>query len=164
MTMADVSQKIIDDIKSIDFFKHCGTQQECLYPNITYVSDDVMEKSISSLAWENYRLEQANQMSVYLFKNANQDFQYWNDYAKAFKAKWADIEPSIYQAMTKQQLNTDVMASIQWDFIHYYIMKSFYRHKLPKFFEQLFLIYQSGFLPCGADDYHNIKYPNILIY
>lgn len=160
----ELCQNIFDDIQKIDFFKQCSTQNECLYHNIRYVNYDVMEQSISSVAWENYSLEQANQMSEYLFKKANKDFQYWNDYAQAFKSKWASIEPAVYQAMKEKQLPTDIMATVQWDLIHYYILKSFYRHKLPKFFEHLFLIYQSGFLPCGVDDDKNFDDPIILIY
>ncbi|STZ63030.1 Uncharacterised protein [Moraxella lacunata] len=164
MQNTKLCQNIFDDIQKIAFFKQCSTQKECLYKNIRYVDYDIMEKSINSLAWENYTLEQANQMSEYLFKKANQDFQCWNDYAETFRSQWATFEPIVYQAIKDKQLPIDIMVSVQWDLGHYYIMKSFYRHKLPKFFEYLFLIYQSGFLPCGIDDYENFDDPIILIY
>lgn len=164
MKKLQFSQESFDLVKEISFFEKCGTQAHCLYENVIFVSRETMEKSINSTKWEDYTLEQSNILTEYLDSKAQNDYQNWNKFVAEFKTQWTEIKPSICQKIADFHLPSQIITDIEWNLLHFVVLKSFVPHRLSPFFEHLFLIYQSGFLPCGADDYKNLKNAPILIF
>ena len=157
----------IEKIKDIDFFKNCGSQGTLNNVHIEFVDKITASKTGGSIEWENYTLEQANEITSFLDNKAQLDYNlYWNEYVDEFKKYWdSEIYKGMLEVTKKIDINNELLiTSAQWDLLHYVMEESYKKYNIPTFFYKLFSIYEAGHYPCGVKDYSELKNPIILVY
>ena len=141
---------MINELINIDFLKE---ERETSLPITQLKSVKEAEKNINSLKWENFVLEKDGDFSVYLFKNHSDIYKHWNELANNAKE---EIIPQIEEGLDRLIADNELLASmksqIEFDIIGLAIYLTI-KKKLPQaestFFDDLYALYQAGYIPCG---------------
>ena len=101
-------------------------------------------------------LEARNELTVFLARDANQQ---WNTITRQAKAEVVQpLTEKFWQPYAQQhELDTNFLHSVQWDVLAL-CMEHAYRQQrgLPQFFHALIKVYAAGHMPCG---WEGGKYP-----
>lgn len=148
--------KIYDDViislKNIDFLKE---ERATNLPIIQLKTVKDAEKSINSLKWENFVLEKDGDFSAYLFKNHSAIYKHWNSLAISAKEEIIpEIEARLDNLIADSKLLESMKDQIKFDIvglaIYLTIKKEIPQAESP-FFEDLYALYQAGYIPCGYE-------------
>ena len=146
--------KIYDDViislKNIDFLKE---ERATNLPIIQLKTVKDAEKSINSLKWENFVLEKDGNFSAYLSKNHSDMYKHWNSLAISAKEEIIpQIEARLDNLIADSKLLESMKDQIKFDIvglaIYLTIKKEIPQAESP-FFDDLYALYQAGYIPCG---------------
>ena len=148
--------KIYDDViislKNIDFLKE---ERATNIPIIQLKTVKDAEKSINSLKWENFVLEKDGDFSAYLSKNHSDMYKHWNSLAISAKEEIIpQIEAQLENLIAEGKLQASMKDQIKFDIvglaIYLTIKKEIPQAESP-FFDDLYALYQAGYIPCGYE-------------
>ena len=148
--------KIYDDViislKNIDFLKE---ERAINLPIIQLKTVKDAEKSINSLKWENFVLEKDGDFSAYLSKNHSDMYKHWNSLAISAKEEIIpQIEAQLENLIAEGKLQASMKDQIKFDIvglaIYLTIKKEIPQAETP-FFNDLYALYQAGYIPCGYE-------------
>ena len=148
--------KIYDDVinalKNIDFLKE---ERAINLPIIQLKTLKDAEKSINSLKWENFVLEKDGDFSAYLFKNHSAIYKHWNSLAISAKEEIIpEIEARLDNLIADSKLLESMKDQIKFDIVSLAIYLTI-KKEIPQaespFFDDLYALYQAGYIPCGYE-------------
>jgi hypothetical protein len=166
MKKPEFSTLAIDEIFQIDFFSEVGIYNETMPEKFILIDNKLeVEKLILLDDWAAYREEKSAEVTSYLNnKDINFYNEYWNVFVRRFKEIWnTKLESKISNSLLQKNLASEILIQVRWDLLNYVMVQSYQSLKPPKFFLELFNIYQLGHLPCGVNDSKNKDF-NFLIY
>ena len=146
--------KIYDDVinalKNIDFLKE---ERAINLPIIQLKTLEDAEKSINSLKWENFVLEKDGDFSAYLSKNHSDMYKHWNSLAISAKEEIIpQIEARLDNLIADSKLLESMKDQIKFDIVGlaiYLTIKKEIPQAKSQFFDELYALYQAGYIPCG---------------
>ena len=146
--------KIYDDVinalKNIDFLKE---ERAINLPIIQLKTLKDAEKSINSLKWENFVLEKDGDFSAYLSKNHSDMYKHWNSLAISAKEEIIpQIEAQLENLIAEGKLQESMKDQIKFDIVGlaiYLTIKKEIPQAKSQFFDELYALYQAGYIPCG---------------
>ena len=146
--------KIYDDVinalKNIDFLKE---ERAINLPIIQLKTLKDAEKSINSLKWENFVLEKDGDFSAYLSKNHSDMYKHWNSLAISAKEEIIpQIEARLDNLIADSKLLESMKVQIKFDIVGlaiYLTIKKEIPQAKSQFFDELYALYQAGYIPCG---------------
>ena len=148
--------KIYDDViislKNIDFLKE---ERATNLPIIQLKTVKDAEKSINSLKWENFVLEKDGDFSAYLSKNHSDMYKHWNSLAISAKEEIIpQIEAQLENLIAEGKLQASMKDQIKFDIVSLAIYLTI-KKEIPQaespFFDDLYALYQAGYIPCGYE-------------
>ena len=143
---------VINALKVLDFLKE---ERVTNLPIIQLKSVKDAEKSINSLKWENFVLEKDGDFSVYLFKNHSDIYKHWNSLAISAKEEIIpEIEARLDNLITEGKLIASMKDQIKFDIVGlaiYLTIKKMVPQAESPFFDELYALYQAGYIPCGYE-------------
>lgn len=146
--------KIYDDVinalKNIDFLKE---ERAINLPIIQLKTLKDAEKSINSLKWENFVLEKDGDFSAYLSKNHSDMYKHWNSLSISAKEEIIpQIEARLDNLIADSKLLESMKDQIKFDIVGlaiYLTIKKEIPQAKSQFFDELYALYQAGYIPCG---------------
>lgn len=141
---------VINEIINIDFLKE---ERETSLPITQLKTVKEVEKNINSLKWENFVLEKDGDFSVYLFKNHSDIYKHWNSLAISAKEEIIpEIEARLDDLIAEGKLVASMKDQIRFDIVGLAIYLTI-KKEIPQaestFFDDLYALYQAGYIPCG---------------
>ena len=151
--------KIYDDVIksliSLPFLKE-NRETTILIKQINRLKE--AEKNINSLKWENFVLEKDGDFSVYLFKNQSDIYKHWNSPAHSAKEEIIpEIEARLDNLIAEGKLVASMKDQIIFDIIGlaiYLTIKKEVPQAESTFYDDLYALYQAGYIPCGYTKGH----------
>ena len=141
---------VINEIINIDFLKE---ERETSLPITQLKTVKEAEKNINSLKWENFVLEKDGDFSVYLFINHSDIYKHWNSLANNAKEEIIpEIEARLDNLVGEGKLVASMKDQILFDIIGlaiYLTIKKEVPQVESRFFDDLYALYQAGYIPCG---------------
>ena len=146
--------KINDDvIKSLISIPFLNGSRETTVPIKQIKKLQEAEKNINSLKWENFVLEKDGDFSVYLFKNQSDIYKHWTSLANNAKEEIIpEIEARLDNLVGEGKLVASMKDQILFDIIGlaiYLTIKKEVPQVESRFFDDLYALYQAGYIPCG---------------
>ena len=141
---------VINELINIDFLKE---ERATNLPITQLKTVKEAEKNINSLKWENFVLDKRGDFTVYLFKNHGDIYKHWNELVDSVKEEIIpQIKESLDNLIAEGQLVASMKDQIEFDFIGLAIYLTI-KKELPQaestFFDDLYALYQAGYIPCG---------------
>ena len=145
-----IHSDVINELINIDFLKE---ERETSLPITQLKTVKEAEKNINSLKWENFVLEKDGDFSVYLFKNHSDIHKHWNELANNAKEEIIpEIEARLDKLIAYSKLLASMRSQIEFDIVGLAIYLTI-KKELPQaestFFDDLYALYQAGYIPCG---------------
>ncbi|MBC6308209.1 hypothetical protein HCJ66_01450 [Listeria sp. FSL L7-1582] len=107
-------------------------------------------KSINSLKWENLCLEERGTFTAFLSNNNRDLFRNWNHLTAEVKEKIIPItEEKLDKLISEGYLLEDMKSQIKFDIVNITLYKSYSSVVRSDFYELMYSIYLSGYIPCG---------------
>ncbi|MCY7221091.1 hypothetical protein [Streptococcus cristatus] len=145
-----IHSDVINELINIDFLKE---ERETSLPITQLKSVKEAEKNINSLKWENFVLDKGGDFSVYLFKNHSDIYKHWNELVDSAKEEIIpEIEARLDNLITEGKLVASMKDQIKFDIIgiaRYLTIKNVVPQAESTFFDDLYALYQAGYIPCG---------------
>ena len=146
--------KIYDDVIksliSLPFLKE-NRETTILIKQINRLKE--AEKNINSLKWENFVLEKGGDFSVYIFKNHSDIHKHWNSLGISAKEEIIpEIEARLDNLIGEGKLVASMKDQIIFDIIgiaRYLTIKKEVPQAESTFYDDLYALYQAGYIPCG---------------
>ena len=146
---------VINELINIDFLKE---ERETSLPITQLKTVKEAEKNINSLQWENFVLEKGGDFSVYIFKNHSDIHKHWNSLGISAKEEIVpEIEARLDNLIAESKLLASMKDQIKFDIIgiaRYLTIKSVVPQAESTFFDDLYALYQAGYIPCGYTKGH----------
>ena len=145
-----IHSDVINELINIDFLKE---ERETSLPITQLKTVKEAEKNINSLKWENFVLDKRGDFTVYLFKNHGDIYKHWNELVDSVKEEIIpEIEARLDNLIAESKLVASMKDQIKFDIISLAIYLTI-KKKLPQaestFFDDLYALYQAGYIPCG---------------
>ena len=145
-----IHSDVINELIDIDFLKE---ERETNIPITQLKTVKEAEKNINSLQWENFVLEKGGDFSVYIFKNHSDIHKHWNSLGISAKEEIVpEIEARLDNLIAESKLLASMKDQIKFDIIgiaRYLTIKSVVPQAESTFFDDLYALYQAGYIPCG---------------
>ena len=145
-----INDDVIKSLISLPFLKE-NRETEIPIKQIKRLKE--AEKNINSLKWENFVLEKDGDFSVYLFKNQSDIYKHWNSLANSAKEEIIpEIEARLDNLIGEGKLVASMKDQIIFDIIDlaiYLTIKNVVPQAESTFYDDLYALYQAGFIPCG---------------
>ncbi len=145
----EITKKVIDDIRAINFLSHDGKDIVKRCRRIERL-DEALE-SINSLKWETITLEESGDLTAYLAVNEKELYNAnWNKLVVKIKdVVIPTIDRKIDELVQAGRLLEDMRAQIRYDIITIIMAKTFAEYFVSDFFNLLGDVYTAGYIPCG---------------
>lgn len=145
-----IHSDVINELINIDFLKE---ERETSLPITQLKTVKESEKNINSLKWENFVLDKRGDFTVYLFKNDGDMYKHWNELVESAKKEIIpQIEEGLDKLITDSKLLASMKSQIEFDIIGLALYLTI-KKELPQaestFFDDLYALYQAGYIPCG---------------
>ena len=141
---------VINSLISLPFLKE-NRETTILIKQINRLKE--AEKNINSLKWENFVLEKGGDFSVYIFKNHSDIHKHWNSLGISAKEEIIpEIEARLDNLIGEGKLVASMKDQIIFDIIGlaiYLTIKKEVPQAESTFFDDLYALYQAGYIPCG---------------
>mgnify|MGYP000988464503 CR=1 FL=1 len=145
-----IHSDVINELINIDFLKE---KRETSIPITQLKTVKEAEKNINSLKWENFVLDKRGDFTVYLFKNHGDIYKHWNELVDSVKEEIIpQIKESLDNLIAEGQLVASMKDQIEFDFIGlaiYLTIKNVVPQAESTFYDDLYALYQAGYIPCG---------------
>ena len=141
---------MINELINIDFLKE---ERATNLPITQLKTVKEAEKNINSLKWENFVLDKRGDFTVYLFKNHSDIYKHWNELADSAKEEIIpEIEARLDNLIEESKLLASMKDQIKFDIVGLAIYLTI-KKEIPQaestFFDDLYALYQAGYIPCG---------------
>ncbi|RSI14013.1 hypothetical protein D8869_03815 [Streptococcus sanguinis] len=140
---------VINSLISLPFLKE-NRETTILIKQINRLKE--AEKNINSLKWENFVLEKGGDFSVYIFKNHSDIHKHWNSLGISAKEEIIpEIEARLDNLIGEGKLVASMKDQILFDIIgiaRYLTIKKEVPQAESTFFDDLYALYQAGYIPC----------------
>ena len=145
-----IHSDVINELIDIDFLKE---ERETNIPITQLKTVKEAEKNINSLKWENFVLDKRGDFTVYLFKNHSDIYKHWNELVDSAEEEIIpEIEARLDNLIAEGKLVASMKDQIEFDFIGLAIYLTI-KKEIPQaestFFDDLYALYQAGYIPCG---------------
>ena len=145
-----IHSDVINELISIDFLKE---ERETNIPITQLKTVKEAEKNINSLKWENFVLDKRGDFTVYLFKNHSDIYKHWNELVDSVKEEIIpEIEARLDNLIEESKLLASMKDQIKFDIVGLAIYLTI-KKEIPQaestFFDDLYALYQAGYIPCG---------------
>ena len=145
-----IHSDVINELINIDFLKE---ERETSLPITQLKTVKEAEKNINSLKWENFVLDKRGDYTVYLFKNHSDIYKHWNELVDSVKEEIIpEIEARLDNLIAERKLVASMKDQIKFDIVGLAIYLTI-KKELPQaestFFDDLYALYQAGYIPCG---------------
>ena len=141
---------VINSLISLPFLKE-NRETTILIKQINRLKE--AEKNINSLKWENFVLEKGSDFSVYIFKNHSDIHKHWNSLGISAKEEIIpEIEARLDNLIGEGKLVASMKDQILFDIIgiaRYLTIKKEVPQAESTFYDDLYALYQAGYIPCG---------------
>ena len=141
---------VIKNLISLPFLKE-NRETTILIKQINRLKE--AEKDINSLKWENFVLEKGGDFSVYIFKNYSDIHKHWNSLGISAKEEIIpEIEARLDNLIGEGKLVASMKDQIKFDIIgiaRYLTIKKEVPQAESTFYDDLYALYQAGYIPCG---------------
>ena len=141
---------VINSLISLPFLKE-NRETTILIKQINRLKE--AEKNINSLKWENFVLEKGGDFSVYIFKNHSDIHKHWNSLGISAKEEIIpEIEARLDNLIGEGKLVASMKDQILFDIIgiaRYLTIKKEVPQAESTFYDDLYALYQAGYIPCG---------------
>ena len=145
-----INDDVIKSLISLPFLKE-NRETTILIKQINRLKE--AEKNINSLKWENFVLEKGGDFSVYIFKNHSDIHKHWNSLGISAKEEIIpEIEARLDNLIGEGKLVASMKDQILFDIIgiaRYLTIKKEVPQAESTFFDDLYALYQAGYIPCG---------------
>ncbi|WP_449159992.1 hypothetical protein [Streptococcus sp.] len=145
-----IQADVINALKNLDFLKE---ERATNLPIIQLKTVKDAEKDINSLKWENFVLDKGGDFSVYIFKNHSDIHKHWNSLAISAKEEIIpEIEARLDNLIADSKLLASMKDQIKFDIVGlviYLTIKKEIPQAASSFFDELYALYQAGYIPCG---------------
>ena len=145
-----INDDVIKSLISLPFLKE-NRETTILIKQINRLKE--AEKNINSLKWENFVLEKGSDFSVYIFKNHSDIHKHWNSLGISAKEEIIpEIEARLDNLIGEGKLVASMKDQILFDIIgiaRYLTIKKEVPQAESTFFDDLYALYQAGYIPCG---------------
>lgn len=145
-----ISEKSLKNLLSIEFLSHRKL------PEVSYVVVDSLQKSdklINSINWENFTLDKSGDFTALLCKNRPDLDKYWNILVtEAKEALSSVILKKLSNLSIEGKLLDSMFEQILFDLIGLAVYQTYSELDdclKSDFFDDLYKIYESGYVPCG---------------
>ena len=147
-----INDDVIKSLISLPFLKE-NRETTILIKQINRLKE--AEKNMNSLKWENFVLEKDGDFSAYLSKNHSDMYKHWNSLAISAKEEIIpQIEAQLENLIAEGKLQASMKDQIKFDIvglaIYLTIKKEIPQAESP-FFNDLYALYQAGYIPCGYE-------------
>ena len=141
---------MINELINIDFLKE---ERATNLPITQLKTVKEAEKNINSLKWENFVLDKRGDFTVYLFKNHGDIYKHWNELVDSVKEEIIpEIEARLDNLIAEGKLVASMKDQIKFDIVGLAIYLTI-KKEIPQaestFFDDLYALYQAGYIPCG---------------
>ncbi|WP_155997492.1 hypothetical protein [Streptococcus ruminantium] len=147
-----LSTNVKEKILAIDFLSHNKRPNVSIGVTKTLLT---AEKSINSRKWENLVLEKVGDITSYLALNHPNLYQNWNMLVRDSKATvLPKLQLSLNYLVENGKLKDSMLAQIKFDILNLTLYYHFLENgSCPHFtfFDNLYEIYSSGYIPCGRE-------------
>ena len=145
-----IHSDVINELINIDFLKE---ERATNLPITQLKTVKEAEKNINSLKWENFVLDKRGDFTVYLFKNHSDIYKHWNELVDSAEEEIIpEIEARLDNLIAEGKLVASMKDQIEFDFIGLAIYLTI-KKEIPQaestFFDDLYALYQAGYIPCG---------------
>ena len=149
-THTDVPERV----RQIPWFSNCGAAPSV---NLTMPVRSVTGWTEAVKICENdqsemARLEAQNQLTIWLARNARNDYQRWNDLVRACKSTVISpvVEPALREFCQAHGVDDVIIPAVRWCILGA-LMENEYLHTghTSFFFFELLEVYEAGHFPCG---------------
>ena len=145
-----IHSDVINELINIDFLKE---ERATNLPITQLKTVKEAEKNINSLKWENFVLDKRGDFTVYLFKNHSDIYKHWNELADSAKEEIIpEIEARLDNLIEESKLLASMKDQIKFDIVGLAIYLTI-KKEIPQaestFFDDLYALYQAGYIPCG---------------
>ena len=145
-----IHDDVIKSLISLPFLKE-NRETTILIKQINRLKE--AEKNINSLKWENFVLEKGGDFSVYIFKNHSDIHKHWNSLGISAKEEIIpEIEARLDNLIGEGKLIASMKDQIIFDIIgiaRYLTIKKEVPQAESTFYDDLYALYQAGYIPCG---------------
>lgn len=145
-----IHSDVINELINIDFLKE---ERETSLPITQLKTVKEAEKNINSLKWENFVLDKRGDFTVYLFKNHGDIYKHWNELVDSVKEEIIpEIEARLDNLIGEGKLVASMKDQIKFDIVGlaiYLTIKKEIPQAESRFFDDLYALYQAGYIPCG---------------
>ena len=150
-----IHSDVINELINIDFLKE---ERATNLPITQLKTVKEAEKNINSLKWENFVLDKRGDFTVYLFKNHSDIYKHWNELADSAKEEIIpEIEARLDNLIEESKLLASMKDQIKFDIVGLAIYLTI-KKEIPQaestFFDDLYALYQAGYIPCGYTKGH----------
>lgn len=145
-----IHSDVINELINIDFLKE---ERATNLPITQLKTVKEAEKNINSLKWENFVLDKRGDFTVYLFKNHGDIYKHWNELVDSVKEEIIpEIEARLDNLIAEGKLVASMKDQIKFDIVGLAIYLTI-KKEIPQaestFFDDLYALYQAGYIPCG---------------
>lgn len=150
-----INDDVIKSLISLPFLKE-NRETEIPIKQIKKLQE--AEKNINSLKWENFVLEKGGDFSVYIFKNHSDIHKHWNSLGISAKEEIIpEIEARLDNLIAEGKLVASMKDQIKFDIIgiaRYLTIKNVVPQAESTFYDDLYALYQAGYIPCSYTKGH----------
>jgi hypothetical protein len=142
---------VTERTKMLDWLAHVGEDIhfECDVEVIRLASWQDAMTECASPEWKNTQIQAGNSTTQYLNRYHKEKFQKWNLYVNEAKQLLAPDFDRLDEYVWAHKLENVVSDSARWDVISAVVEEQYWQLGAPKFFLELFPIYELGHFPCG---------------
>lgn len=149
----ELDDDIYARMAEIDWFRDCGRDGLDDLPFPARQGRSAKEAIASALqaAWQDARTEAQGDLTAYLAKHHDSEYDDWNRLGSLSRRRILDrIMPNVTAALRDIHA-TPLVDSVLLDLNRIALHSTYSRRftRIPDFFSRLFLVYQRGRLPCG---------------
>lgn len=150
--------KTVDELRArlarVPWCARCGqgpTALDLPFPAVWLSTWEEAKARMASTSWENAKLGAENELTLWLHKNAHDDYQSWNERAARVSAGLiAELEPVWQRRQEELGVGLKLVSELRW-IVRGAAMELDY---LPfghpaRFFLNLLPVFEAGHLPCG---------------
>ncbi len=146
--------RVEDSLRRASWFSNCGN------PCFIDLSVAIQQfdnwgralESCSSHEWSNIQVAAQNQLTLFLHRNDNENYQNWNRFVQDRKQAILDplVEKQVRPFQEKHGFPVRWVQCVQWDILGALMEEMYARSQHgAHFFHELLMVYEAGHFPCG---------------
>jgi hypothetical protein len=147
----ELDHQIFNRLRAIPWFSRCGDPPDPAVREVLWIGDwPTAINCFSDPNWEDTTLQARNALTTNLASRYPTEFQEWNALTDQARARLLhDLMPQIRQFQEQHGLPPIFNDCVRWDLLGAVMEATYKSRHPPKFFGNLFSVYERGRFPCG---------------